>query len=1444
MGICFGATSMQCVILQSDSELRTILLEKRLNHEGNPRGVFQTFLDTIDLFEIDRIAVTGRGFRKSVALSSISEPEAVEEALRVLFEGKSFPDVVVSSGGETQLVYKIAKQGGIESVHSGNKCASGTGEFFLQQIRRMGLSIEKAIKLAQNEEPYKIAGRCSVFCKSDCTHAMNKSMPIKNIVAGLCSMMADKVDDLLKDMSDDSIVIIGGGSMNTAMVDILKKRHSEVIIPEFATTFEAYGAALWAIDHPCIILPENIEKLFVNNENSLSYHPSLAMSDHYVDFKKSEKNTAQDGDVCILGLDVGSTTTKAVLIRKSDKKIISDIYLRTNGNPVNAAKECYKVLYKDTRNKNISIIGLGVTGSGRQIAGLHALTDNVINEIIAHATAAAHYDPEVDTIFEIGGQDAKYTYLTGGVPSDYAMNEACSAGTGSFLEESAFETLGVKTEDISNYALKATSPPNFSDQCAAFISSDIKNAAQVGVSKKDILAGLVYSICMNYVNRVKGSRSIGKKIFMQGGVCYNKAVPIAMATLLKTPIVVPPDPGLIGALGVALETLKRIELSLTKEVSFDLSQLINRETETVGTFICAGGKEKCDRKCEISRISVSGKIYAFGGMCDKYYNQRINRDVRDIEDLDLVAMREDLMFGVYGPNEPTTRNDYGHQPRTVGLNKSLLLYSLYPLFSNFFSRLGLKVVLSDGIDNEGVSRTEAAFCLPAEVSHGSFYNLLKKKCDYIFMPQVMQIPIPNVPTFSRLCPFVQGEPYYLKTTFRNEIDESGSILLSPVLKMENGYDSVRDIFVSIAVKMGNSEKNARNAYAYACEKQLAFERELQKLGKKLLYHLEKNPDKFGIVLFGRPYNAFSKDINMGIPHKVASRGYSIIPLDMIPTERFPVDKKMFWAMGQKIMKAAQYVQEQENLFGFYITNFSCGPDSFIINYFREVMGSKPSLTLELDQHTADAGIDTRIEAALDIIVRYKQVKDLFVSNMDNYIPAKVKFPYVYSSTGKKFHVTDKQVEVLIPSFGHRSSQAVAAILRKMGIDARALPVLDKDGLILGRKNTSGKECLPYIINMGAFLSYIEKKRDSEKITCFVMATGGGPCRLGQYFRSYEQVLWKKKIQNVAMLTITDEDGYGGLGSEVVLKSWQGIVLTDILSDIESQLRVNAKDPEYAMQQFDNLWKKCISYFEGKLSIRFTSLLKFISMHLSRIPLKKDVRDVPVISLVGEIFVRRDEFSRKNIVSYLEDCGFMVRVAPLAEYVCYGNYVVNKGLGEKKFSFQEHLKMKLVSRIQDWWEKYIKTILGHSGLYKPEMIEVDKTINGVNHLLNENFRGECILTVGLSMREILNNSCGIISIGPFGCMYSRMAESMLKKEMNYDGIKRMPDGKAKLDNYNNRDSFPFLSIETDGNPFPQLVEANLESFVLQVRRVHEQLMKAKGRKIIVDVESIDSLVEKQ
>lgn len=1437
LGLCIGASNIGFVLLKNLMGNISIIEAKSIPHGGNPRKAINSLIGNDLLNSIDRFTVTGKKLRTMLNTSSISEPEAIEYAYQFECQNFSNANIIVSAGGENFIVYKLDNKGKIIDVYTGNKCASGTGEFFLQQLKRMNLSIEEAIEKADTNDPYKVAGRCSVFCKSDCTHALNKGIPKEKVVAGLCEMMSSKILELLKNTKHDNVLIVGGVSSNSVMVDFLKKKISNIYIPKYATSFEALGAALWGLNHETKPI-ESINTLFSKKESSFSFLAPLKNYKDKVTFNSMKKEKAQTGDICILGLDIGSTTTKAVLVREKDLAILASCYLRTNGDPINASKKCYRELNKQIP-ENIKIRGLGVTGSGRQIVGLYSLTEGVINEITAHARAAVHFDSEVDTIFEIGGQDAKYTYITNGVPCDYAMNEACSAGTGSFLEEASKESLGIDTLDIADMALKSTLPPNFSNQCAAFINSDIKNAIQEGIKTEDIIAGLVYSIAMNYINRVKGNRKVGNKIFMQGGVCYNKAVPLAMASLTGKHIVVPPEPGLMGAFGVALVIKDKLELGLIKPKEFDLKELSNRQVSYKKPFICNGGKEKCDRKCNINRIVIKDKIYPFGGACNKYYNLLQDKIEHDTQSLNLVKLREHLIFEKYSKSRAKMLTK--PQGKTVGINNSLLTNSLFPLYYNFFTALGYDVILSDTIDKSGIERKGASFCYPIEISHGSIENLIKENPDIIFLPHVKSIPVPNNIAHSYTCPFVQGEPYYLKTAFR-ELEEK--IVISPVLEFSNGYYEARSIFINIGKKLGFNKNIAKEAFEYAVKAQLDFHKECQEIGKRFLKELEKTDD-IGIVLFGRPYNAFTKLANMGIPHKFASRGYKIIPHDFLPYDKIEPAKNMYWAMGQIILKAANIVKKHPKLFGVYITNFSCGPDSFVIGYFRDIMKDKPSLTLELDSHTADAGIDTRIEAFLDVVKSYIEVStNKFVAISSTFTPAKTiaknNTLKIVDSKGIEHDLHDPKVHILIPSMGYMGSQLLAASFRYAGVNASPAASPGEKELKLGQGLVSCKECLPLILTVGSLINYLKTRNNDDELLVYFMPEASGPCRFGQYNILMQNIITKCKFDNVAIFSLTSENSYAGLGTDFVLRAWQSIIIADILEEIYSSILVLSKNRASALTIYKEVCNEIIESISTLPWKKLKQSLKKSVQKLNSIDIKYPIDIATKVALIGEIYVRRDDFSRQFLVEKLADRDIIVKTAPVSEWVYYIDYLVQNKLLLGS-TFDVRLKNYIQGYFKNYYERTIKEIFNNCKFYEYHKININKIVRSVSDIISPKLTGEAILTIGTAILQVIEETSGVISIGPFGCMPSRISEAIIREKINE---KKLSVSKDKdlvsrvMDFYPN---LPFLSIETDGNPFPQIVESKLETFCLQVERIQNKILEIPNTNLYKKVEFFENKI---
>jgi predicted CoA-substrate-specific enzyme activase len=1411
LGICIGASTISFVNAEDNGGKICILSASSIIHDGNPKKMLQEYFEKNDCSGLS-VIVTGRKFKHLINTEMIPEPEAIEQSVRYLkLEGKY--RCIASLGGENFIIYCLNEKGNIDTVLTGNKCASGTGEFFLQQIRRMNLSIDESLKLSRKDSPYVVSGRCSVFCKSDCTHALNKGIEKGHVVAGLCKMIADKTIELLSKQDSRQVVIIGGVSQNESVVSFIRDEYPDVYIPAEATYFEALGASIRGLQRESKLDTDNLFKSNVLNFSTLE---PLDRNSSRVIFKTIQRSEAEAGDVCILGLDVGSTTTKAVIMRVKDNALLASVYLRTNGNPIQASIDCYKEL-KDQIKNPIRIIGLGTTGSGRHIAALHALTKGVINEIIAHAVAASYFDKDVDTIFEIGGQDAKYTHLTNGIASDYAMNEACSAGTGSFLEESAKETLNILYTDIGDIAFTAGSPLNFNDQCAAFISSDIKNASHEGTSKENIVAGLVYSICMNYVNRVKGNRPVGKKVFMQGGVCYNRAVPYAMSNLINKEIIVPPEPGLMGAFGVALEIKNRIDLGFLQESEFDLENLVNREFSYGKEFICAGGKEKCDRKCSIAIIEVEGKKYPFGGACSKYYNER-NHIKIPTEKNDYVRIRQDLVFRKY-VSHPAGNG------KMIGISRSFLTNTLYPLYYNFFTKLGFKVVLADEIDPIGVDKIRSAFCYPVEIAHGLFQDLINKKVDYIFMPHITQMDSDDDHKYKRLCVFVQGENYYLKTSFDGKDVPK---IISPIIDFSRSKETVSKVFVDIAKKLGAGNREAKDAFEYADNIFREMLDEFKVLGNQALKEVESDGEKFGMVLFGRSYNAFAKEANLNIPHKVASKNIVIIPHDLLTNENFGSYENMYWYSGQQILRSARYVKSHKQLFGVYITNFSCGPDSFIISYFRKIMGTKPSLTLELDSHSADVGIETRIDAAIDIIRNYIELsrRGIIRDEESDITSLKVTIEerrlIITDSEGVRHNLTSPEVEVLIPSMGRYSTEAFSAICRSLGINSKPLPIPTSTTLKYGRGLTTCKECLPFILTTGSLVEYIEKNKATGKKLLFFMPHGYGPCRQGQYFILLKDIIKKMQLKDVGVFSMDDEASFDDLGSDFFLKGWIALLIADLVHDAESALQTLAINKEDALQILENGWKNIIEEFSSGTKKDIYDELETFADSLSRIPLVKPLEEAKRVSLIGEIYVRREEFSRGDLVKTLTENGFVVRTAPIIEYLYYTNYLLKKGIIEG-LSLKEKTQLIIKDNFQRRIEKKIKKIMEKSKLCGTDMVRIEKTIAYANDLVSEKLVGESILTTGLALREILDESCGVISIGPFNCMPSRLSEAILNKEMTLEGKYR--NGKLEKNGYPEEfTTLPFLYVESDGNAFPQITQSKIEIFMMQAEKLHYAMRK--------------------
>ncbi|MGE5198660.1 MAG: acyl-CoA dehydratase activase, partial [Rhodospirillaceae bacterium] len=864
VGIDVGAVTVKVCGLE-DGAVRSAVVA----HEGDIQSALDTCFADLALGgpAAPPAVVTGGAGRHRIDAAGVIASSAIEAALAAL---DLRPRAVVSLGGEDLVVYLIDGRGRVQTTIAGNKCASGTGEFFRQQLGRMDLGLEDLDQAADGARALKLSARCSVFMKSDCTHRLNKGEATRGDVAlSLSKVMADKIGEFLvrAKVRHGAVVLIGGVTRNRHFLRFLGEAwpQTQFVVPAQATYFEAFGAAHLA---PALGRPLGPRHRLVRPFRPAAATPfaPLASAESRVTYHPSRRGALRPGAEYVLGVDGGSTTTKVALVDAETMEIAAAHYGRTHGDPVAALKRCLADVRAQVGPARPRISLVAATGSSRELLGVFLETAGVYNEIIAHASGTTFFDPHVDTLFEIGGQDAKYVLLNNGVPVDYAMNEACSAGTGSFLEESAAGDLHIeRAEEIGPIALQAAAPLKFGEHCSAFINSDIRTAIQGGAGRPDIVAGLVFSIVANYLNRVVGNRPVGARIALQGGVARNPAVPLAFAQLVGKPVSVPPDPELMGCFGVARLALQKHREGLLAKGDFDLEALAAKDILCVGEFTC----QACDNYCGVRNLAVDGRRYPFGGRCSKFTSARRPGPSAGREAVDHVAWRTDELFSrsVPRPEDFRPRSD-----RTVGVPRALSVHSLWPMYARFFHDLGVRTVLSDRVLPEGIARQESSYCFPVEIAHGAIQDLLDKGVDYLFLPHFRDMPsLEAGKVHACTCPLTQGLPYLARQAFG--VDDN---VLRPVVSFKRGWQACRPEFERVAAQLGFGAAEGGRAFDRAVEDYLAFLGRCRQRGREVLAEMRDRPDHLYVGLFGRPYNAFTRDANMGIPRKFTSRGVTVV----------------------------------------------------------------------------------------------------------------------------------------------------------------------------------------------------------------------------------------------------------------------------------------------------------------------------------------------------------------------------------------------------------------------------------------------------------------------------------------------------------------------------------------------------------------------------------------
>ena len=615
---------------------------------------------------------------------------------------------------------------------------------------------------------------------------------------------------------------------------------------------------------------------------------------------------------------------------------------------------------KEELGARVNIRGVGTTGSGRELIGELTGADTVNDEITAHKTGAMHVCrqlgmPLVDTIFEIGGQDSKFIRIREGVVVDFTMNEACAAGTGSFLEEQA-EKLGVAIKgEFAQLALSSRNPIRLGERCTVFMARDVSNLLLKGAAVADLCAGLAYSVALNYLNRVVRGRKLGNVIYFQGGTAYNDAVAAAFSVILKQTIVIPPHNGVIGAMGVALIARDRMLGSgqTSRFRGFELNQV----NFTSRDFVCRA----CSNYCEMKEFLIDGEKSYWGDQCSDKFRKRSRTDRQPVIE-DLLSFRDKLLEEVLEP--PSAGR------KTVGIPRAMFFYDRFPFWCTYLQELGYNTAVSPPTEGRIVADGEelaiAQPCFPIQVAHGHVHALMKQGVDYILLPNVVDAETPFMQTESKLCPWNQTLPFVVRAVEKLEKD-LGSKLLCPTVHFRQGLQHVREELRLLASSLGQSKVASDAALENAYRAQKNFGDAVRRAGDAALQVLIRTREP-AIVLLGRPYNIYDRAVCCDIPRKLRTLyGINVLPLDFLPLDGedvSPINENMYWHSGRLILAAAQFTKRIPGLHLIYISNFKCGPDSYLKS-FLEYASDQPSLVLQFDGHSNDAGYITRCEAYLD-----------------------------------------------------------------------------------------------------------------------------------------------------------------------------------------------------------------------------------------------------------------------------------------------------------------------------------------------------------------------------------------------------------------------------------------------------------------------------------------------
>jgi predicted CoA-substrate-specific enzyme activase len=1216
----------------------------------------------------------------------------------------------------------------IDDFSLNERCAAGTGLFLEQQAYRLKLSIEEFCTLASKaKKGAPVAGRCSVFAKSDMIHLQQKGTPLEEIAYGVCLALVRSVtSSLLRGKSCPFPVALAGGTVKNAGLlrafrQILKAEENQLLYSDDSLFLSASGAAFLAKRNQDVLTAASPGELISSTKPKAEKKFSDLKSLGQLELSSPGEPTSviEHQVKGYLGIDIGSVSTNLVVIDENNQ-VITGVYLPTRGQPLEVLKEGLSELFSRCP-AGLKIMGIGTTGSGRYLAGRLLKADAIKNEITCQMRSTCYHFPDVDTIFEIGGQDSKYIQVNKSKVVDFNLNKICAAGTGSFLEEQAAQ-LGFKVEeDFARLASLSGRPYDLGSRCTVFMESELIQASSRSQPLPDLVAGLAYSIARNYLEKVVERRPVGNKIVFQGGVASNDAVVKAFSELLGKEIKVHPYNRISGAIGAAMEARERVRKSGKKSLEvLEIKEKLFQPLR-LSTFEC----QKCSNHCQVVSVSSDKEEVFFGDICERY-TAKSQLETRAETFHNPLVFRRQLVEAI------TVDQDYPGP--TIGLPRALTFQEFLPFWKVFFNKLGYRVKVSPETSAEimeaGIRLQPAETCLPIKIALGHVKFLQDDpEVDLVFLPSLIDSHKQKGESYY-FCPYTEHLPYMLPEPVRER-------LLTLPIYLQSDPESLTQNFKNLSRVFKDSEEKIEQAWEAGWKAQMDFNHKLGEKGKEILSRsLTENRTVW--IICSRPYLLYDNFVNLNLWFHLEKLGIEALPVDYLPLdeikfETLPIEPSSIppWRYPQRLLKAAAWCRNQTETFPVFLTNYGCGVDGFSIKQTRNFVAERPHLFLEFDEHRGEAGLITRLEAFADEISQYH------AGSKKSFLEKKAIDP-------ESFLVDElKKMPFIIPWFADHAI-AFAGALKKCGIQAEVLPAPDKKSLELGEKHSSGKECHAFSFLLGDLLKYAFEKKSSEPQVFFYPGARYS-CLLQQYGPAMRNLLDELGMPNIFVLTPSLDYFWKLIGLDGLKTLWQGLVAVDRLIKLSCQLR-----------PYEINWGETHRFFQESLKLIEESLargelekgLEKIRAGLKKI--KTKIEERPIVGIAGDIYTRQNSFANKNLYQRLEELGCEVWPSPfLVDEI---DFTFSKDFNENLASgnLKETLRLAGLNLLKDTKKRQVVKKLEFSDL-KIKEPGFEDMVRSTASYLSFNNNQTLFLNVARMIDFARKGADGIINVICFNCL---------------------------------------------------------------------------------------------